>query len=224
MKFLTISKIFLIFIFPFVLVLLALDFASFDESFYKEKFSEYGIEKNISDAVLLHEKVISFVTGESIGLPIEFNEREKQHLLDVRKLVNIFKIALYICIISFFSLIFISLKILKSKKKITNFIGNVFLFGGLLTILLAGILFFLIISDFSNTFESFHNLFFEKGTYVFNPANEIIVRIYPEQLFMDLGIRISKAVIFASLIITIIGIFLIYSSKNKKNKNNGKVR
>ena len=220
MKFAIISKIVLIFIFPIVLFLLVLNFASFDESFYKEKFSEYGIQKIIPNAILLHEEVTNFITGKNIELPNEFNEREKQHLLDVRKLVKIFKIALYLSITIFLLLFIISLKILKSKKKITNFIGNVFLFGSLLTIFLSGILFFLINSNFQDTFESFHRLFFEKGTYVFNPANEIIVRLYPEQLFMDLGIRILKIVILASLIAIFVGIFLICKSKNKKNKKN----
>lgn len=218
MKFLTISKIVLSIVLPIALFLLVLDFAVFDESFYKKEFSDYEVQKNVPNAVLLHESVINFINGKNINLPSEFNNREKQHLLDVRKTANIFKIALYTGIILFLSLSFFPLKILKPKRNKMKFIGDVFLLGGSLAILLAGILFFLLNSNFAGTFESFHRLFFEAGTYVFDPSKEIIVRIYPEQLFMDLGIRISELFVLASLILVFFGILLKYMPKNKKVK------
>ena len=69
---------------------------------------------------------------------------------------------------------------------------------------------------FPLTFESFHGLLFEKGTYVFDPAKEMLVRLYPEQIFMDLGVRISKMVFFTSLVFIAIGIFLMVKSKKQK--------
>ncbi len=215
MKFLTISRFLLILILPFTLFLLVLHFVGFNSSFYSQKFSEYNV-KNISS---LHEKVISFITGKINELPDEFNEKEKQHLFDVRNAATISTIVLYILVFLFISLLIASILTLKVNNLITNFIGKILVFGGVLAIALAAILFFFINSDFSSTFESFHKLFFEKGTYVFDPAKEIIVRLYPEQLFMDLGIKISKWVILASFILILLGAFLIFKPKSKKNKN-----
>lgn len=211
MKFLTISKLLLILMLPFLLFLLVLNFVGFDKLFYQEKFSEYGT-KNAS-ATTLHEKVISFIKGKNNELPEQFNEREKQHLFDVKNAIRISTITLYILIFLFVLLLILSIFTLKVNNLITNFIGKILVFGGFLTIVLAAILFFLITSDFSKTFESFHSFLFEKGTYTFDPNKEMLVRLYPEQLFMDLGIRISKGVFFISVLIIIIGLFILFIRK-----------
>ena len=218
MKFITLSNILLILILPFLLFLIVLEFIQFDNSFYREKFLEYAVEQNVPQALSLHEQVIKFLQGKSNELPNDFNEREKQHLLDVRNVIRISTILLYVLIIWFALLLIISASILKVSNYIINFTGKVLVFGGILTIVLAAVLLLLINSDFSAAFESFHKLFFEKGTYVFDPAKELIVRLYPEQLFMDLGIRISKNVIIASAVIILIGLLLIFLPKSKKNK------
>jgi len=215
MRFLKLSKFLLVLILPFVLFLLVLNFIGFSSIFYKEKFSEYNVG-NISS---LHEKVISFVTGKTEELPSEFNEREKRHLADVRNAKAISTMVLYILVFLFIILLIASVFTLKVNNLITNFIGKTLVFGGVLTIALAAALFFLINFDFSSAFESFHSIFFENGTYSFNPAKELIVNLYPEQLFMDLGIKISEWVILLSALIVITGVFLIFKSKSKKNKN-----
>lgn len=209
MKLAEISKILLILILPFLLFLSALKFTAFDSSFYQEKFLEYGVYKEVPQADSLHQSVISFLKGASNGLPPDFNEREKQHLNDVRKALNASIISLYALLSLFISLLaFSALKISEIAKAhsnhhiwlqdYANFISRVLLFGGALTLVFGAFLLFFMLSDFSAAFESFHRLFFQKGTYTFNPTKEMIVRLYPEQLFMDLGKRILKFAIIDS--------------------------
>ena len=152
-------------------------------------------------------------------MPNEFNEREKEHLLDVRNIVSVSKLSLYVLFLLFTLLLLMSAFMLKINNYIANFIGRVLVFGGFLTIALASILFFFINFDFASAFEAFHSLFFDKGTYAFDPAKELIVNLYPEQLFMDLGLKISKWAVLASVIVILAGAFLIFKSKSKKNKN-----
>ena len=222
MGFITISKILMILIVPFLLFLFVLNFAVFSDSFYKEKFSEYGVNKDVPKAGLLHGKVIDFIKGGNKELPNDFNEREKQHLLDVRNVIGFSTRLLYILIILFMALLIFSAFALNAKNRIADFLGRVFVFGGLLAILSAAALLFLISSNFSSAFESFHIMLFRQGTYTFDPSSEIIVRIYPEQLFMDLGIRISKLVVIASVAIALFGSFLSFKPKSKKNKKKEK--
>ncbi len=222
MRFITILKFLLILILPLLILLMSLNLVSFDESFYDKKFSEYKVQEDVPDAMSLHEKVMNFIKGNNNTLPNELTQREKEHLLDVKNLVHISTTALYIFIFLFILLLISSALILKVNNKIINFIGKVLIFGGFLTIVIAASLFLFIISDFSASFESFHKLFFEKGTYLFDPAKEIIVKIYPEQLFMDLGIRISTGVFITSLVVILFGLFLLLKSKKKKNKNRTK--
>ena len=152
MKFIDISKIFIITVIPLLIFLLAANFIAFDKSFYQRKFSEYKVNENVEGAQDLHEKVMDFIQGKSNELPNEFNEREKQHLLDVKGIIKISSIALYVFIAIFIILLVASAFILKVNNYIINFVGKVLVFGGVLTIALATILFFLISSNFSAAF------------------------------------------------------------------------
>lgn len=216
MRFAAILKILLILILPLLIFLMSLNLVGFDESFYNKKFSEYKVQEDVPDAMQLHEDIINFVKGRNDTLPGVLTQREKGHLSDVRNLVRISNAALYVLIGMFiFSLISAAL-VLKVKNKIINFAGKVLIFGGLLAVAIAASLFLIIISDFSANFESFHKLFFEKGTYLFDPAKEIVVRLYPEQLFMELGLRISKWVVISSVAVILLGMLLMLKPRRRK--------
>lgn len=203
---------------PFLIYLFIFNVAGFDSAFYQQKFLEYRVEQDVPHAKSLHEKVINFIRGNNNEIPTEFNEREKQHLLDVRKVIRFSTIALYIFIILFILLLIASAIILKVNNHIISFVGKILFFGGFLTILLAGVLLFFIVSDFPKTFESFHRLFFWQGNYLFDLDKDLIVNLYPERLFMDLGVKISKGVVITASISILIGAFLVLRSKKVKKK------
>ena len=142
MKFLTISKILMILILPFLLFLTALNLYGFDEQFYEKKFTEYKVQNYVPQAISINEKVINFITGKNNEIPAEFNEREKQHLVDVRKTKTISTTALYIMIFLFIFLLIAAILTLKINNFITNFIGKILILGGVFTITLASVLFF----------------------------------------------------------------------------------
>ena len=218
MRLITQFKFLLALILPILTFLLVLKLIAFDSQFYQKKFAEYGVEKDIHSASELHIKVISFITGKSNKLPDEFNEREIRHLVDVRRLLKLSTIVIY-CLGAIFLIVLLTFSlILKDRNLIANFIGKVLIFGGLLTLIIASILILFITSDFSAIFDRFHNLLFEKGTYIFDPAKELIVNLYPQQLFLDLGIKISKVIILISLILILLGSFLLKYFKAKEIK------
>ncbi|MBI2542394.1 DUF1461 domain-containing protein [Candidatus Woesearchaeota archaeon] len=214
MEFPAASRILMILILPFLIFLAVFDFAGLDESYFRQKFPEYGI----TDAALVgaHEKILKFVTGKGIELPDGLNERERQHLADVRRLINYAEILLYALIAIFMVLLAVSAVIIKINRNFIDFIGKVLLFGGSLTIFLGLFLFLMVKLDFSSAFENFHLLLFQKGTYTFDPASDLLVNIYPGQLFMDIGIRISKGVFFASVFSVLLGAFLALKPKKGK--------
>lgn len=217
MGFLAVSKILLILSIPFLIFLGAASQIALDKSYYSSKLPEYGI--NFTEADSLNEETIDFVSGKNNELPDVYNEREKQHLQDVKNAVKISKIMLYAFALLSVSLILASAFILKSNSHTANFTGKALAYGGILTIGLAALLIVLISLNFTSAFESLHKLFFRQGTYTFDPENEIIVRLYPEQLFMDIGLKILKWVLLLSAFLATLGIFLIFKSKSKKNKN-----
>jgi len=215
MKLLMLLKFLMIIILPFLLFLIVLNIVGFDQTLYENTFSAHQVYKALPDASSLHEKIINFIKGKNDMAPVELTEKEIQHLWDVRNLINISTIILYLLVALFIFLLVLSALTLKMNNLITNFVGKVLIFGGLLTILLFALLFLFINSNFSATFESFHKLFFKQDTYAFD-AKAILVNLYPEQLFMELGIRISEWVIITSAIIIILGVFLLLKSKKQK--------
>jgi|SRR3989338_5824969 len=215
MKIPIILKILLVVILPLLLFLAVLKFSAFDGSFYQKEFSKLGVEKEVSNANSLHEDVIAFLKGNG-ALPEDFNEREKSHLSDVKRLAKNANLLMYFLIALFVLLSAASVHVIGDNRYSINFIGNSLLYGGILSIAIYAALFFSLSLGFSDVFDSFHRLFFTQGTYTFDAANEIIVKLYPEQLFMDLGIRIFRLAILSSVFTTILGAFLI--ARSKKNK------
>ncbi|MBI4143265.1 DUF1461 domain-containing protein [Candidatus Woesearchaeota archaeon] len=218
MRFLTSLNLLLIIVAPFMIFLGAFKYTSFNENFYDEKFEQYGVYRNVPNASWMHQKIISFITGKNNELPEQLNEMERLHLTDVRSAIRNSTILFYLLIILFILSSLASFLILKDKRRIINFAGKVLVFGGLLAIAMSLALFLLINLDFPSAFEAFHMALFKQGTYTFDPSKELLVNIYPEQLFMDLGLRIAKAVIFISAAATAIGVLLL-KSKRVKNKN-----
>lgn len=212
MGFLSISKTLLILIVPFLIFLGSASQIAFDKNFYAEKFSEYGI--NVPEAEAINDATVDFVSGKKNEPPGLYNEREKQHLQDVRDLAKAGRAMFYFFAVLFSSLLLASFLALKAGNP-ANFLGGIIAYGGALTMGIAALLLAMAGLNFAPAFESFHKIFFERGTYTFDPQNEAIVNLYPEKLFMDLGLGILKWVLFASAVITIIGMFLI--KKNKKN-------
>ncbi|MEK6892426.1 MAG: DUF1461 domain-containing protein [Nanoarchaeota archaeon] len=216
MKFINVSKVFLILIVPFLIFLLVFNFAGLSNSFFTKEFLQYGVNNKFLDAESMHQKVINFIEGKSNELPSDFNEREKQHLLDVKRVVSALTITLYIMVGLFLLLLVVSAFTLKVNSYIINFVGRVMMWGGILTVALAALLFLFINFDFGPAFESMHQTFFQKGTYMFDPTKEAIVNLYPEQLFMDLGIRISAFTMIAAVLLILVGFYLVLRTKNQK--------
>lgn len=221
MNLLKLSRFFLILVLPILIFLISVDLAAFNDSFYKKEFDKYGVKTNVPEAEILHGKVVDYITGKSNSLPNLFNEREKQHLADVRNLVKNLNIAIYVFLVLFVLMLVLFGLLLKEEPHIMGFIGKILVYGGVITISLSIILLLLAVFNFTPSFDSFHKLFFQQGTYTFNPENELIVRLYPEELFRDLGIRIMEKVIFMSFLVIISGFVLLSTFKSKNIKNNG---
>ena len=140
---------------PFLIFLLVFNFAAFSNSFFKNEFLKYGVYNKFSDAESMHQKVIDFIEGKSSVLPSNFNEREKEHLDDVRKVTSALTITLYIMIALFIILLIASSITLKANSYIINFIGRILMWGGIVTVALAALL--LLFFSFKNQIKSGNN-------------------------------------------------------------------
>ncbi len=175
--------------------------AAFDEDFYKKEFAKYGVYENLRehDVESINKGVLDYLLREDSKLIAGnfFNEREKDHLLDVKLVIRKFLSIYYASIFFFFALILILLALISyDLKKSLSLISKIILSAALSTIFLALVLFFASFSGFENVFQEFHEIFFMPGTFLFNPSLEKIVVLYPENIFFDL---LTRIILFAVL-------------------------
>ncbi|HLG23646.1 MAG TPA: DUF1461 domain-containing protein [Candidatus Nanoarchaeia archaeon] len=215
MRFLDTLKIILILILPVIVLIGSARVNAFNDSFYEKKFSEYGVFAEIENAWVLHRSVIEFINSKSGFLPDSFKEREKSHLEDVRGVVSSARNLLIFSVISFAIISAFAFFYINNNKKFKEFIGKVFFHGGILTIVLSLVFLIMMQLDFGATFERFHRLLFPQGTYLFDPSTEIIVNLYPEPLFLHIGIKIALTIICISASLILAGYFMKKVVNNK---------
>jgi integral membrane protein (TIGR01906 family) len=127
------------------------------------------------------------------GAPV-LNERERAHMRDVR---NVF-VAFYltaaigaIVLVGAFALERTPDRRRRLWRRL-GLIGRVIAVGTV-ALGLAGVMFF------DTAFELFHELFFPPGSYLFNPATDRLVQLFPEQFWVETTIGVGIVIIVLSV-------------------------
>lgn len=63
---------------------------------------------------------------------------------------------------------------------------------------------YLVLSDFSKTFEKFHKLFFSNSYWLFDPRLDPVINALPEEFFMICGVVILSSIVVEAIIFKII--------------------
>lgn len=201
------------FLIPIILILGNLIVFSTNESFMHQEFQKYNVYSDISNANnIMHEIMIYFNGKENLDVK-EFNEREISHMADVKRLYVFTKVLLYLSIITFFILFYFAIR--NEPTKILEKISNI-----IISTSKKGLLFFIIFSlsialFFKYLFTLFHMLFFKSGTWAFNPATEIIVRVFPEGIFFDI-VLYSFILVIIQLLLFLFAGYIISEKFRKK--------
>lgn len=229
------SKLVLILIVPILILSISLHLVAFDESYYHNQFEKLAIYgrfnipkqqlNDVNHALLNYLRhgqgdinisinTININSSENASIDEKFfNERETTHLVEVRELIQTSLIILYFCLT-----VFILLMLIIYFRKKEQFIRNmmtIMISGSALNIIAMLSLGTMLLTDFSGFFTKFHLALFESDTWLLNPQTDNLIRMFPEQFFYDIGIRIAVN----SLIISIVIIFVcIYVKKIMKNK------
>lgn len=178
-------------IFLFFLILFSsLNYMIFNDSFYEQEFQRLGVYDRFGTAGADDERDILldyFNNDDKIVQSDFYNEKEKQHLVDVKNLINLSKIIFYalsaILIVTF---LFVYLQ---HRKYFSRFISRSFILAGSLVIisLLAA---YLLQDNFSELFYNFHLLLFSNKLWLLNPATDNLINLFPENFFFDIARRI----------------------------------
>jgi uncharacterized membrane protein len=173
----------------FIIIFAFLNFLLYSTPFHSSLIKRYSdnpyhleIDKNVT----------KYITGFSNELNVDFDENEKSHMADVKRLVLIEEFIFIALLIGFFILIY------KRKIYYTCFKkASLILF---LTALLS-----LIVSVFFNSFFIlFHFVFFPQWNWEF-PASSLMIQVYQQSFFLNFFI----ITIIASLFITVFIHFIV---------------
>jgi integral membrane protein (TIGR01906 family) len=154
---------------------------SFSSIVYNKPFIEKQMQKQemYRYSLVMNSYVIDYLMdkdeGELIQLEI-FDEKEKQHLLDVKKVVHRAFDILFLLLVLFFFLVYFDYSFDKS--------GNwqkILIYSGMITVAIPIILYLL---PFDFVFTVFHNIFFACGSWVFAPGSALI-QMYPFGFWHD---------------------------------------
>ena len=189
-------------------------YADFDV--YRQEYEKYDVlsdlDMSMDDAMDVTRQMMAYLRGEGDTLSVIttvdgreqdfFNEQDRFHMGEVRDLfiggLNIRTGALVIAVLCILLLI-----LTKADLKKTVPAG----YQAALAVTAAAFLFLGIACavDFNTVFVKFHHIFFDNDLWIFDPAEDYMIRMLPEGLFFDMVVRIGC--IFAGLL----AVFLILS-------------
>lgn len=169
--------------------------------FYKDLYEKYQVtgelDMELEDVMTVTDYMMAYLIGEEEELSIVtdvdgrkqdfFNEQDRLHMADVRrlflgglKLRTVFLIlAAVIIVVLFFQKV--------DMRKILTKTYSWALAAFLAALVFLGIGFAV---DFTACFRIFHEIFFTNDLWMFDPAEDYMIRMLPEGFFFDMAVRI----------------------------------
>jgi integral membrane protein (TIGR01906 family) len=161
-----------------------------------DKLTAYSVADvhRVTDAIL-GELVFGPATflQEVGGSPV-FDPRERQHLADVRSVL-----------IAFFAVVLVAVVVLavaawRARDRAwlwRSIAGGTAVLAG--AVVVVGALFALF---FDAMFDIFHRLFFASGSYTFDPGEERLVQLFPEDFWSETSIALALVILVVAVAVT----------------------
>lgn len=197
-----------------------------DFRFYEKEYKKYQVlddlEMKMKDVMFVTHEMMDYLHGKRTDLIVNttvdgkkrefFNDREKQHMEDVR---NIFwggiksrNIASIIVIVGVIILMY-------SKAKWKILLAKWYMGITSIMILVGVGTGYIFSKDFSKYFVKFHEVFFDNDLWLLDPDTDLMIRMLPEGFFVDFSVRIGIFVTIA-LVVSFMASFFVYRSQRNK--------
>ncbi len=188
-----------------------------DFSVYQKEYEKYDVldelDMDMEDVMHVTEEMMAYLRGDrdtlSVVTTVEgkeqdfFNKQDRFHMGEVRDLfIGGLNIRTGAVIVSLICLVFL----IASKARLKKILARSYQIA--LGITGAAVLFIgaAAIIDFNAVFVQFHHIFFDNDLWLFDPAEDYMIRMLPEGLFADMVLRIGVLFIAGLLILLIISI------------------
>ena len=182
-----------------------------DFDVYRYEYEKYDVlsdlDMNMDDVMYVTHEMMDYLRGKGDTLSVMttvqgqeqdfFNEQDRFHMGEVRDLfIGGLNIRFGACVAAVLCILFLIITRADIKKIIPRsywialgITGTAVLFLGIAAVV-----------DFDSVFVQFHHIFFDNDLWIFDPAEDYMIRMLPEGLFYDMVMRIG-AVFVASLVV-----------------------
>lgn len=185
-----------------VLILTSVDFNCFSKAFYADQYRMLDTAETIGMSQLDLDGttgvLLDYIQGKRGDLNVQaviagevrevFNQREKDHMVDVRALylsaMNFNRAASILVVIGLVMLI------VKKDRALRQQTARMFLKTSAVLMGLAGALAFYAFLDFNAFWTMFHHIFFRNDLWLLDPNTDILIMMVPETFFFNLVFRI----------------------------------
>ncbi|MBA4688110.1 TIGR01906 family membrane protein [Candidatus Galacturonibacter soehngenii] len=185
-----------------ILFIVALFFTSFQivlygiPGFYEREYSKYNVlddvKMEMEDVLYVTDEMMDYLIDKRSDLVIEtkvdgqarefFNEREKLHMEDVKRLflqgLLLRNIAGILTILAIIGLVLL-------KTDLKKVLPKAFIIATIVVGILSTIFAFYVANHFAEVFVQFHLIFFDNDLWLLNPETDLMINILPEGFFFD---------------------------------------
>ena len=196
-------------------------YADFD--FYQTEYEKYEVLSDLNmemeDVMYVTEEMMAYLLGDRESLSVItivdgqeqdfFNEQDRFHMWEVQKLfmggLELRRLAISLMINCILLLMFFVEKEKRKNPIPSEEWSAIKILCRSYRWVLAGLAVLIafvgtaVAVNFSKAFTIFHEIFFDNDLWIFNPAEDYMIRMLPEGLFMDFVVRIG--VIFIIMLI-----------------------
>lgn len=173
-------------------------------AFYEHEYKKYdnAATIGITEEGLMEvtEGLLDYLWGKRDNLDMQaeiggemrevFSQREKDHMVDVRFLIELARNALVIALIGGIAAWVGAVLLVRKEKGGLKFAGIGYLAGALLLFLFVGIVVLLAMRDFTAVFVKFHEIFFTNDLWLLN-WDDMLIMMVPEPFFVDCAALIA---------------------------------
>lgn len=200
-------------------------YADFDV--YRQEYEKYDVlsdlDMTMEDVMYVTREMMAYLRGEgdtlSVITTVEgreqdfFNEQDRFHMREVRELfIGGLNIRTGSCAVIVLCILFLWF----TKADLKKIIPGGYQAALSVTVVALVLLGVLCAVDFNSVFVKFHHIFFDNDLWIFDPAEDYMIRMLPEGLFFDMVVRIG--LIFAGLLVLFLFLSLIPRIMNAKIK------
>lgn len=199
-----------------------------DFGVYEREYEKYDVlddlDMTMEDTMYVTKEMMAYLRGDreelSVVTTVEgieqdfFNGQDRFHMAEVRELfiggLNLRKGAFVLAVLCLIALILLRAD---WRKIIPRSYWIALLVIGVLLVLFAAAA----AIDFNAVFVAFHHVFFDNDLWIFDPAEDYMIRMLPEGLFADMVMRIG--LLFAGGLLAVFILSLIPGRGRKMVKN-----